>query len=86
MNSRLVKNVFILCSLGAVLAYLTGFILDSYSILYSAQNITKELIIATYGLGFSFNTMLAIATVIFLLLLAKPILKKFERLKLKYGI
>jgi len=86
MNSRLTKNVFVLCTLGAILAYLTGFILDSYSILYSTQNLTKEFIITTYGLGFSFNTILAVATALFLLLLAKPILKKFERLKLKYGI
>ena len=65
---------------------LYGLLLDTASLLmFPALEISWEALLAAYGAGFFANLVHAVATVLFLMLLQKPILRKLERVKVKYG-
>jgi energy-coupling factor transport system substrate-specific component len=72
---------------GAAATFLLyGGIVDLWTILFMGDNVTWEMALMVYGGAFYFNIIHALATVIFLLLLAKPMIEKLERVKLKYGM
>ena len=82
----LLKGKVSLCAYGFVSGYVYGAIVDVWTVLSTAEGITWQSVLAIYASGFWFNTILAVSTVIFLAVLAGPILKKLERIKVKYGL
>ena len=72
---------------GAVSALLIyGIIADTSTVFTTQSSITWQALTAAYASGFIFNVIHAAATAVFLLLLARPLLKKLERLRIKYGL
>ncbi len=65
---------------------LYGLIVDTSTVFTSQSKVSWELLTAAYASGFVFNVIHAVSTVIFLLLLAKPLLKKLNRVRVKYGL
>jgi len=65
---------------------LYGGIVDLWTILFMGDGVTWKMAAMVYGSAFYFNVIHAAATVIFLLLLAKPMIEKLERVKVKYGM
>jgi energy-coupling factor transport system substrate-specific component len=63
-----------------------GLLLDTASLLIYSQDISINALLAMYASGFVFNLIHATATLVFLLLLKKPILSKLSRIKTKYGL
>ena len=63
-----------------------GFIADTSSVFMFTQNITVKTVLATYASGVVFNLIHAGATVIFLAVLGMPLIKKLDRVCIKYGI
>ncbi len=76
-----------LCIFGGLSTFIIyGGIMDLSSVLAWAGSITKELVIVTYSAGLVFNLMHSASTIIFLFLLAKPMMDKLDRIKIKYGL
>lgn len=63
-----------------------GLLLDTASLLIYSQDISINALLAMYASGFAFNLIHATATLVFLLLLKKPILSKLSRIKTKYDL
>lgn len=80
------KSKWSLCAFGIFSGYLYGAIVDIWSVIGFAQEITWQTVFAIYISGFWFNTILAVATAFFLYVLAKPMIEKLERIKTKYGL
>lgn len=76
-----------LCIYGFLSVFLIyGGIMNPASILMSYGYITKNTLLAYYISGAPVDLVHAISTVIFLLLLSRPLLEKLERIKVKYGL
>lgn len=76
-----------LCIFGGLSTFIIyGGIMDLSSVLAWAGSISWELIGVTYAAGLAFNLVHSASTVIFLFLLAKPMMDKLERIKTKYGL
>lgn len=71
---------------GAGTLVIYGLIADTSTVFTTQSTVTWELLAAAYASGFVFNVIHAAATVVFLLLLAKPLLKKLNRVRVKYGM
>lgn len=71
-------------ALGTFIVY--GLIVDTSTVFTYASEVTWEFVLSTYAAGVPLNLVNAGATVIFLLLLARPMLKKLNRVRVKYGI
>ena len=72
---------------GAVAAFVIyGLIVDLWTILVMTPEPTLETAVMVYSAALYFNLIHAAATVVFLLLLAKPMIEKLERVKVKYGM
>jgi len=65
---------------------LHGGITDLWTLLGIASKPTLTMALTVYGTGFLFNIILAVATVIFLLLLTRPMTEKIQRVQNKYGL
>lgn len=65
---------------------LYGSIMDLCAVVMWTRDITWELVAATFAAGLLFNLVHAGATVLFLLLLTRPLCEKLERVKVKYGL
>jgi hypothetical protein len=77
----------LLCLFGfAVTFVLYGFILDTAAAIIFSPSASRSELLAVYLSGAPFNLVHAASTVIFLLLLARPLLEKLERIKKKYGL
>lgn len=70
--------------LGTLILY--GLIVDTSTVFTTQKEITWQALTAAYGTGLVMNLIHAAATVVFLLLLARPMLKKLNRLRVKYGM
>ncbi|MDO4745124.1 MAG: ECF transporter S component [Bacillota bacterium] len=66
--------------------FIYGGIVDLWTILFMSESITWKTVIAVYTGAAYFNLIHASATVVFLLLLARPMIEKLERVKIKYGM
>ena len=71
-------------ALSVVIVY--GVIMDTSYVFTAGQTVTPAAFLAAYASGFVFNLIFAGATVLFLLLLAKPLLNKLARIKKKHGV
>ncbi|WP_018758256.1 ECF transporter S component [Paenibacillus terrigena] len=81
------KSKLSLCIYGGVSTLLIyGGIINIGSLMMFTPHITWEGLLAVYASGFWFDMVHAIATVIFLLLLSRPMIEKLERIKAKYGL
>lgn len=66
--------------------FIYGAIVDLWTILFMSESITWKTVIAVYAGATYFNLIHASATVVFILLLARPMIEKLERVKVKYGM
>lgn len=66
--------------------FLYGAIVDLWTIFSATSEPTMATVIGIYAAGIPFNLTHAAATAIFLLLLAKPMLGKLNRVRVKYGM
>lgn len=72
---------------GAIITFvLYGGIMNLSSLLMYQQTITKEMIFTTYAMGIPFDAIHAVGVFVFLYIIAKPMLGKLERIKVKYGL
>ena len=71
---------------GAATFFIYGAITDMWTILMMTSQPSLATAMVVYGAAVPFNAVHAAATVIFLLLLAKPMVEKLKRVKVKYGM
>lgn len=71
---------------GCAIMFLTGPILDFSTLMSHTQLPDLAGIAAVFAAGASVNLVQAAATVIFLLIAARPMLEKLDRMKVKYGM
>ncbi len=78
----------LLCLLYGALStfFIYGGIMDSAYVLMAGSEPTLAALLAAYASGLPFNLIFAGATVVFLLVLTRPILNKLRRIKKKYGL
>lgn len=63
-----------------------GLIMDTSAVLLSTNAVSFSMLLAAYGAGFLFNLIHGVSTVLFIVVLAKPVLNKLYRMKKKYGV
>ncbi len=80
-RSRFALSVF--GTLSAIVIY--GGIMNAANVVMYQSNPTCGMFLVSYATGFPFDLIQAIATVIFLWLVSRPMLEKLDRIKLKYG-
>lgn len=85
-QNGLLKHKWSVCFFGFLSGYLYGMIIDVWTVSAFTSKVTWQSILAIYTSGFSFNTILAIATAFFLFILEKPMTKKLDRIKIKFGL
>ncbi|MFB7141102.1 ECF transporter S component [Gottfriedia sp. NPDC056225] len=86
-KNRLPKKRLILCLFGGLSTFfIYGGIINFGALLMWSSHPTWEALIATYLSGVPFDLGHAAATVIFLAILANPMIEKLERIKKKYGL
>jgi hypothetical protein len=71
---------------GVAVLVLYGLIVDMAYLLIFSESVSTETLLATLASGLPFNILHAVATVFFLFVLARPLLEKLERVKLKFGL
>lgn len=71
---------------GFVASYFYGAIMDTWTLLGLVQPWTLATVLITYGNGALYNLGHAVGTVAFLIPIARTWPRKFERVKLKYGL
>jgi hypothetical protein len=81
-------RVIVFCVFGGGITFaLYGILLDTAAaVMFSNGAFSAAALIATYMTGVPLNAVHAAATVFFLLLLARPMIEKLERVKKKYGL
>lgn len=80
-------NVFALTVFGAfVVLFVYGVLMNISSLMVFYNDPTWPMFLSVYLLGLPFDIVHAVATVIFLLLLTKPLVSKLNRVIEKYGI
>ena len=72
-------------ALAAVVIY-GGIMNPAAALMYNAQSINRDILMAYYISGLPMDLIHAAATVLFLLLAAEPMLEKLDRIKVKYGL
>lgn len=86
-NGKLPKKKLILCLFGGLSTFfIYGGLINLGALLMWSTHPTWEALLATYLSGVPFDLGHAAATVIFLALLANPMIEKLERIKKKYGL
>ncbi|MGE4354029.1 MAG: ATP-binding cassette domain-containing protein [Oscillospiraceae bacterium] len=81
------RNTVSLCIFGAITTLIVyGVIMDTSSVIIWQPTVTLPMFIASYVSGFAMNLVHTVATVIFLMLFARPMLEKLDRIKVKYGL
>ena len=86
-EKRQQESRLVVCIFGGIATFfIYGLLLDTSSYLMYTSQISRAALLAIYASGLPFNLIHASSTVIFLLFLYHPLLKKLERVKLKYGL
>ena len=80
------RNLIITCVYGALSGVIFSLIMDIQTAMWYTNEFNLAVYATKIGTSLPFTIIYAVSNVIFLLLLAKPIGKKIERLKIKYGI
>ena len=63
-----------------------GIMNPASALMYNAQSVNWNMILGYYVTGLPVDLVHAAATVVFLLLIAEPMLEKLDRIKVKYGL
>ena len=83
----LLRNRIAICIYGGFTTFVIyGLIMNTSAVLTMQPNPTVEMFIASILVGVPFDLIHAVSTVIFLYLIAKPMLEKLDRIKEKYGL
>lgn len=86
-RASLSSKRYIVCTFGGFATlFIYGLIMDTSSALSFLSGLTWEVVLAKYISGFPMNCIHAFSTIVFLFFLERPMLKKIERVKLKYGM
>jgi len=80
------KSKLWLCIYSFLSGFAYGWIMNIWFIISFIQPLTWAAVIAAYISSFWFDFTHALSTLIFILVLAKPWLKKLNRIKIKYGL
>jgi energy-coupling factor transport system substrate-specific component len=81
------KTRLALCLFGGLATFfIYGGIINIGSLMMFTSTFSWEALLATYASGFWFDMVHAVATVVFLAILSRPMLEKLERIKSKYGL
>ncbi|MDR3136967.1 MAG: ATP-binding cassette domain-containing protein [Coriobacteriales bacterium] len=81
------RSRFALCVFGGLATFLIyGGLLNSSYVLTYQSDPTLPLFLAAFIQGIPFDLIHALATVTFLALIARPLLEKLDRIKVKYGL
>lgn len=81
------KGKIPLCIFGFLATFfIYGGIMNPSSLLMVQANPTLEMILANYAAGAPLDFVHAISTVFFLYFISQPMIEKFERVKVKYGL
>ena len=82
------RNRISLCIFGALAAIVIygGIMNPASALMYNAQSVNWNMILGYYVTGLPVDLVHAAATVVFLLLIAEPMLEKLDRIKVKYGL
>ena len=82
------RNRGSLASFGAFSAIVIygGIMNPAAALMYNAQSVNWNMILGYYVTGLPVDLVHAAATVVFLLLIAEPMLEKLDRIKVKYGL
>lgn len=84
-KTSLKNNFPVVCSVAFVCGFLFSIIMDIYTISSIGQAVNGKMALATIGAGFLFNISHAVGNLVFVLLIYKPMCKKIERVRKKYG-
>jgi len=86
-KGRLPRKIIPICIFGflATLVIYGGIINIGAAMMWHAD-FNLQLLLAFYATGFPFDLAHAIATVLFLFILARPMIEKLDRVKVKYGM
>lgn len=85
-NAGFLKGRFSLSIYGLLSGFAFGWVMNLWFIIGFINPITWQAIVAAYISSFWFDFTHAVSTLIFLLVLAKPWLKKLDRIKVKFGL
>lgn len=86
-RKKRILSVTLLCLYAAFCTiFIYGFIMDTATVFMYSDTYNLKLFKAAYISGFPVNLMHAGSTIIFIILLWKPLSKKLNRIKVKYGI
>jgi len=81
------RSTAALCAFGGpAVFFIYGGIMNPAAVLMFQSRPTKEMFYLAYLRGIPFDLIHAFATVVFLFLIAKPMLEKLDRVKVKYGL
>lgn len=82
----IVKNKITLVITGVLSGVAFSLLMDVWTVYWVYKSFSPELYLLTILSSAEFTAIYAVSNVIFLLILLKPIGKKLERVKIKYGI
>lgn len=86
-NNNKIVNLPLLLVFGALATFaIYGGIMDTSSLFMMSSEISWSALLAMFASGFVMNLIHAASTVVFLLVLSKPLLKKLRRIRIKYGM
>ncbi len=86
-HGLLKQNRLSLCVFGGLSTLLVyGGIINFGTFLMSGMPMTADALLTTYAAGVPFDLIHAASSVIFLFILSRPMIKKLERIKIKYGM
>lgn len=85
-NAGWLKNKWSLAAFGFLTGFGFGWVMNIWHVIGFIKPITYQAVIAAYISSFWFDFTHALSTLIFLVILAKPWIKKLERIKTKFGV
>ena len=83
-NCKFMNKLWKIAAFGLFSALLYGIMLDTWHVLFFVKSYTLEALLATAGASALFNFSHALSTVLFLVFLAMPFLRRAKRIRLKY--
>lgn len=86
-RKRLRKSKLLICAFGGIATFVIyGFLMDTSTVLTYTSKFDWKSFLAVYVSGFPFNVIHGVSTVVFLYFLERPMERKINRIKMKYGI
>ena len=80
------KSRILLYAYGAVAGMLFSFIMDIWTVLWYNNGFNLQMYVASITAAVPMTLVYMVSNVIFLVILAGPIGKKLERIKIRYGV